>query len=63
MHARGGGGEQIDQERPDAFRTDGSAITTSADVYEVRLTNTSTGQRVKCTVDQNGIVTDLIELR
>jgi hypothetical protein len=46
-----------------AFRTDGSAITTSADVYEVRLTNTSTGQRVKCTVDQNGIVTDLIELR
>ena len=46
-----------------SFRTRGSAITTSADVYEVRLTNTSDGRRVKCTVDQNGIVTDLIELR
>ena len=47
----------------DTFRVDGSAITTSADLYEVRLTNTSTGRRLKCTVDQNGIATDLIELR
>ena len=45
------------------FVVEGSAVTTSADVYEVRLRNTATNSRAKCTVDQNGNIMGVIELR
>ena len=48
---------------PESFVVEGSAVTTAAEIYEVRLSNTVTGRRVKCTVDQNGTVTGVIELR
>lgn len=51
------------QQPPESFIVEGSAVTTAAEIYEVRLRNTSTGHRAKCTVDQNGIVTGVIELR
>lgn len=48
---------------PESFVVDGSAVTTAAEVYEVRLRNTATGQRVKCSVDQNGTVMGVVDLR
>lgn len=51
------------QQPPESFIVEGSAVTTAAEIYEVRLRNTSTGRRAKCTVDQNGNVSGVIELR
>lgn len=51
------------KEPPESFVIEGSAVTTAAEIYEVRLRNTSTGRLSKCTVDQNGTVTGVIELR
>ena len=51
------------QQPPETFVVEGSAVTTSAEIFEVRLRNTSTGRQSKCTVDQNGTVTGVIELR
>lgn len=48
---------------PESFVVEGSAVTTAAEVYEVRLRNTATGQRAKCSVDQNGTVMGVIDLR
>jgi len=51
------------KEPAESFIVEGSAVTTSADIYEVRLRNTATGRRAKCTVDQNGNISGVIELR
>ena len=51
------------KEPPESFVVESSAVTTAAEIYEVRLRNTSTGRLSKCTVDQNGTVTGVIELR
>ncbi|WP_093380560.1 hypothetical protein [Variovorax sp. OV329] len=51
------------QQPPDSFVVESSGVTTAAEIYEVRLRNTSTGRLSKCTVDQNGTVTGVIELR
>ena len=48
---------------PESFVVEGSGVTTAAEIYEVRLRNTSTGRRAKCTVDQIGNVSGVIELR
>ena len=48
---------------PETFVVEGSGVTTAAEMYEVRLRNTSTGRQAKCTVDQNGAVMGVIELR
>ncbi|MBS0454943.1 MAG: hypothetical protein JSS14_26900 [Proteobacteria bacterium] len=48
---------------PESYVIEGSGVTTSADIYEVRLRNTATGARAKCTVDQNGTIMGVIELR
>jgi hypothetical protein len=47
----------------DQIQVDNSGVTVSGDVYEVQLRHTATGRRAKCTVDQNGIVLGVIELR
>jgi hypothetical protein len=47
----------------DQFKVLDSEMTMSSDVYEVHLRNSVTGRRSKCTVDQNGIVTGVIDLR
>ena len=47
----------------DNIRVDGSQMSTSSDIYDVLLSNATTGRRAKCTVDQNGIVLGVIELR
>ena len=51
------------QQPPDSFVVEGSGVTTAAEIYEVRLRNTRTGRHAKCTVDQNGIVTGVTEVR
>ena len=51
------------QQAPESFVVEGSGVTTAAEIYEVRLRNTVTGRRAKCTVDQNGTVSGVIELR
>ena len=50
------------KEPAESFIVEGSAVTTGADIYEVRLRNTSTGRRAKCTVNQNGTIMGVIEL-
>jgi len=47
----------------DQFKVDSSQVGLSADVYVTMLSNTATGRRYKCNVDQNGIVSGVIELR
>lgn len=51
------------QQPPASFVIEGSGNTTAAELYDVRLRNTATGRLSKCTVDQNGNVTGVIELR
>ncbi|MBS0342634.1 MAG: hypothetical protein JSS56_19130 [Proteobacteria bacterium] len=51
------------KQAPETFVVEGSAVTTAAEMYEVRLRNTATGTRAKCTVDQNGTIMGVIELR
>lgn len=51
------------QQPPGNFVVEGSGVGMAAEVYEVRLRNTSTGRPIKCTVDENGNVTGVVELR
>lgn len=42
---------------------EGSGVGVAAEIYEVRMRNTATNRQLKCTVDQNGTITGVIELR
>ena len=48
---------------PESFVIEGSGVGVAAEIYEVRMRNTSTNRQIKCTVDQNGTITGVIELR
>ena len=48
---------------PESFIVEGSAVGAAAEIYEVRMRNTSNNRQLKCTVDQNGTITGVIELR
>ena len=47
----------------DSFRVDGSSPSSTDMSYDVRLTNTATGVRSRCTVGENGNVSEVITLR
>lgn len=48
---------------PENFVVEGSGVGVAAEIYEVRMRNTSTNRQLKCTVDQNGTITGVVELR
>ncbi|HYP86174.1 hypothetical protein [Variovorax sp.] len=47
----------------DSIQVLGSQVGTSATLYQVDLRHAPSGRQAKCTVDQNGTVTGVVEVR